>query len=164
MSTQQAPSQSPTTSDADKYAQAMRAAALLAVVACPVVVCLPPRKFDFYTMGLIGTTVYSANYLSYDYTGRSIWQNIRRQPRNPTLQATQGSIAGQLQAQARSTGTIGEQVGSLARRREEWKVERQHEIQEELEEGKGFGDMIMDQIWEVWNWGKPKKDDDDDDK
>jgi hypothetical protein len=52
-------------------------------------------------------------------------------------------------------------VGTLARKREEWKAERQHEIQEELEEGKGFGDMIMDQIWEVWNWGKPKQDDDD---
>jgi len=23
-----------------------------------------------------------------------------------------------------------------------------------LEEGKGYGDLIMEQIWEVWNWGK----------
>ena len=25
-----------------------------------------------------------------------------------------------------------------------------------LEEGRGYGGLITDQIWEVWNWGKDK--------
>ena len=50
----------------------------------------------------------------------------------------------------------------IKNQRETWKIEREKEIQEDLEEGKGFGDMIMDQIWEVWNWGKTKDDDDED--
>ena len=45
--------------------------------------------------------------------------------------------------------------------REAWKVQREKEIKEDVEEGKGFGDMIVDQIWEVWNWGKTKDDEDD---
>jgi hypothetical protein len=164
MSTQQLPGQSPTSADAQKYAQTLRMAAVLAVVACPIVALLPPRKLDFYTVGLVGTTIYGANHLTRDYTGRSIWQHVTRQQNNPPAQATQGSLAGQLQAQARSTGAIVEQAGSLARRREEWKIERQNEVKEELEEGMGFGDMITAQIWEVWNWGKTKEEDDDDDK
>ncbi|KAF1827090.1 uncharacterized protein K489DRAFT_311465 [Dissoconium aciculare CBS 342.82] len=161
MSTQQLPKQSPTTSDAEKYAQAMRAAAVLAVVACPVVALLPPRKLDFYTVGLIGTTVYGANHLTRDYTGRSLWQHATRQQRESPGQAVPGSLVGQLQTQARGAQNVEAPVGTLARKREEWKAERQNEIQEELEEGKGFGDMIMDQIWEVWNWGKPKQDEHD---
>ena len=39
------------------------------------------------------------------------------------------------------------------------RARQQKEIQEELEEGKGLGDMIMDQIWEVWHWRKKGDDD-----
>ncbi|EED12831.1 conserved hypothetical protein [Talaromyces stipitatus ATCC 10500] len=38
---------------------------------------------------------------------------------------------------------------------ENWKEKRLREEQEALNEGKGYGDLIMDHIWEVWNWGKP---------
>lgn len=38
---------------------------------------------------------------------------------------------------------------------ENWKEKRLREEQEALDEGKGYGDLIMDHIWEVWNWGKP---------
>lgn len=34
-----------------------------------------------------------------------------------------------------------------------WKENRLREEREALEEGKGYGDIIMEQIWEVWNWG-----------
>ena len=53
--------------------------------------------------------------------------------------------------------SVTEQVQS---QRDVWKVEREKEIKEDIEEGKGFGDMIIDQIWEVWNWGKTDDDDD----
>ncbi|RAO70723.1 uncharacterized protein BHQ10_006735 [Talaromyces amestolkiae] len=38
---------------------------------------------------------------------------------------------------------------------ENWKEKRLREEQEALDEGKGYGDLIMDHIWDVWNWGKP---------
>lgn len=50
-----------------------------------------------------------------------------------------------------------EQVQS---QRDVWKAQREKEIKEDVEGGKGFGDMIIDQIWEVWNWGKRADDDD----
>lgn len=37
---------------------------------------------------------------------------------------------------------------------EDWKQKRDQREKEALEEGRGYGDLIMDQIWEVWSWGK----------
>ena len=37
-----------------------------------------------------------------------------------------------------------------------WKKDRDRREKEALEEGKGYGDMITEQIWEVWNWGRDK--------
>lgn len=37
---------------------------------------------------------------------------------------------------------------------EGWKERRLREEQEKIEQGEGYGSMIMDQIWEVWTWGK----------
>lgn len=39
---------------------------------------------------------------------------------------------------------------------EGWKERRLREEQQALAEGKGYGDLIMEHIWEVWNWGKPE--------
>ena len=46
--------------------------------------------------------------------------------------------------------------------REAWKAQREKEIQDDLDVGKGFGEMIMDQISDVINWRKKRDDDDDD--
>lgn len=35
-----------------------------------------------------------------------------------------------------------------------WKAQRQAEIREDVNEGKGIMDMIYDQVWEVWNQSK----------
>lgn len=40
-----------------------------------------------------------------------------------------------------------------------WKERRLAEEQEKISQGEGYGGMIMDQIWEVWNWGKGKGED-----
>lgn len=37
-----------------------------------------------------------------------------------------------------------------------WKERRLAEEQERIARGEGYGSMIMDQIWEVWNWGREK--------
>jgi len=39
---------------------------------------------------------------------------------------------------------------------DDWKAKRDAKEKEALEEGKGYGGLIMDQIWEVWNGGKEK--------
>ena len=41
----------------------------------------------------------------------------------------------------------------------DWKAKRDQKEREALEEGRGYGGLIMDQIWEVWNWGKDKTED-----
>lgn len=38
----------------------------------------------------------------------------------------------------------------------DWKAKRDEREKEALEDGRGYGGLIMDQIWEVWNWGKDK--------
>jgi hypothetical protein len=30
-----------------------------------------------------------------------------------------------------------------------------------LEEGKGYGDLIQEHIWDVWNWGKKEEEEED---
>ncbi|KZF26513.1 hypothetical protein L228DRAFT_242988 [Xylona heveae TC161] len=42
-----------------------------------------------------------------------------------------------------------------------WKEKRLQEEREALEEGRGYGSLIMDHIWEVWNWGKKSEDEED---
>lgn len=38
----------------------------------------------------------------------------------------------------------------------DWKAKRDQKEKEALEAGKGYGDLIMEQIWEVWSGGKKK--------
>ena len=39
---------------------------------------------------------------------------------------------------------------------DDWKQERLREEQSKLHSGEGYGSMMMDQVWEVWNWDKRK--------
>ena len=41
---------------------------------------------------------------------------------------------------------------------EGWKERRLREEQEALAEGKGYWDLIAEQVWEVWNWGRKDED------
>ncbi|KAL4871108.1 hypothetical protein BDV12DRAFT_194754 [Aspergillus spectabilis] len=40
-----------------------------------------------------------------------------------------------------------------------WKERRLREEQKALDEGKGYGDLIKEHIWDVWTWGESRKDD-----
>ncbi|KAK4630884.1 hypothetical protein CLAFUW4_02517 [Fulvia fulva] len=157
MSQPQETPQQPVKPEIERYRKAVHNAALAAVIACPILAILPPRKLDIYTLGLVGVTGYSANYLIRESSGRSVWQHVSRQPMRPLpgrddLERQEQSVIAELQKEGR---------GELAKQRDVWKVQRQREIKEDVEEGKGFADMIMDQIWEVWNQGKVKEDEDD---
>lgn len=39
---------------------------------------------------------------------------------------------------------------------DDWKAKRDAREKAALEEGRGYGGLIVDQIWEVINWGKDK--------
>ena len=59
--------------------------------------------------------------------------------------------------------TEGEQRGVveniwMGRETEGWKERRLKEEQKALDEGKGYGDLIQEHIWDVWNWGKKDSD------
>jgi len=45
----------------------------------------------------------------------------------------------------------------MGREDEGWKEKRIREEREKLAEGRGYGGLIVDQIWEVWNWDKKGK-------
>jgi hypothetical protein len=40
---------------------------------------------------------------------------------------------------------------------EGWKERRGREERDKIARGEGYGSMILDQIWEVWNWGEKNK-------
>jgi hypothetical protein len=173
MSHPQEPQRQPTQAETVNYAKTLRNTALVTAVACPILALLPPRKLDFFTAGLGITTVYSTNYLVRDYTGRSIQQHITgyRPPIIPRehLQAdeahTQAADAVRLERQEALRASIAEQVEASrqaeASKQAKWAQERNQEVQDALDVGKGFADIIIDQVYEVWNWGKKRDDVDD---
>ncbi|KAK4505629.1 hypothetical protein PRZ48_003593 [Zasmidium cellare] len=147
------PQEQPPPSQREKYAKAVHNAAIFAVIACPVLALLPPRKLDVYTLGLVGVTGYSANYLVAESTGRTVWQHVSRQPaRTPAaVEKEQSSVIAELQKEGRGS-------------RDAWKTQIRREIEQDVEEGKGFGDMIVGQIWSVWNQGKPPVEEDEEEE
>jgi len=64
----------------------------------------------------------------------------------------------ELQDQGREEGALGK-IWYGDENPRDWKEKREKELHEKFEQGKGIADVIMDQIWEVWNWkgsGKPE--------
>ena len=127
---------------------------------CPVVILLPPRKLDLYTGALGCAWVISANHLYMEYRG----------PR-PTLTAAEARLPTErareihrmMKEARKSSGTAPEKGPAkkglaeslwMGDETEGWKERRITEHRKKLEEGKGYGGIIMDQIWDVWNWDK----------
>lgn len=55
-------------------------------------------------------------------------------------------------------GNRGSLLEEKVRESEDWRVQRLREEKEKLEEGKSYEDIIVDQIWDVWNQeGRKKK-------
>ncbi|KAK0288310.1 hypothetical protein LTR91_009378 [Friedmanniomyces endolithicus] len=181
MSHPQPPQRQPTPSETDRYIRTFHNVALGALIACPILALIPPRKLDFFTFGLVGTTAYSANYLTRERTGRSIWQHVGGSKAGPDTGPDGTVIESVVSPTERANldrelqyakeemqrmqvdGRVSAEPNHAARSaREAWKAQREKEIQDDLDVGKGFGEMIMDQISDVINWRKKRDDDDDD--
>lgn len=162
------------------YARFKNYAALTFLVASPVLIALPPRKLDHLTVLLTGAFCVSANHITYERTGRSIIDRFEsRISRPPTLiselpseraQEIQARLRASREAQLREGGMPKEELEKLQARQlqdkgaaeriwmggesEGWKEKRLREEQKALAEGKGYGDLIKEHIWDVWTWGE----------
>lgn len=190
--TPQNPSSSQPTLDAASRAQILHNVSLGALIVCPIIILLPPRKFDIYTIALLTGTALGGNQILQERTGRSLvtrWQETLQKTSTgslpPKALETQEAIRRERAAQheeklRRERYAVDGQkdgvLGEIERRKEEekekarnllekvwmgsegedWKSKRDQREKEALEDGRGYGGLIMDQIWEVWNWGKDK--------
>jgi hypothetical protein len=140
----------------DQYKKLLHYTSLSALVVCPTLMLLPPRKLDIYTVLLLTSTGLAGNQVAREYTGRSIADRIygigavHTPPRVETPQVGVGrDVKDQLREQAERD----------VREKAVWKRQRDAREKEALEDGRGYGGIITDQIWEVWNWGQKKNGD-----
>ncbi|PYI02798.1 hypothetical protein BO78DRAFT_351023 [Aspergillus sclerotiicarbonarius CBS 121057] len=152
------------------------------LIASPILIALPPRKLDNLTVLLTGAFCISANHLTRERTGRSIVDRIEAQiSRNPlsAISELPSQRALEIQAKLRAAReaqiqtAVGEELEKLKARQaqekpalekiwmggetEGWKERRLREEQKALDEGKGYGDLIKEHIWDVWTWGQKEK-------
>ncbi|KAJ5690617.1 hypothetical protein N7462_005009 [Penicillium macrosclerotiorum] len=161
------------------------------LVASPILIALPPRKLDHLTVLLASAFAISANHITREQTGRSIVDRLEARIARPNIMRELPSErAEEIQrrlraardaqirdAQASASGRVSEEVEKLRARqvqeqgvaqrvwmggeKDGWMEERLKKEQEALDEGKGYGDLIYEHIWEVWNWGKKQEEDED---
>jgi len=147
---------------AQQYVTAKRNLAIGLFIACPVIVLLPPRKLDLYTLALGGVWIASANHITGYRTGRTIFQRALEPPKDviPTERYRQ------MQKQLREAGVQGmdkqQERNALEKiwmgdQGDDWKIKRAEKEREALKSGEGYGSLIMDQIKEVWT-GKKEED------
>jgi hypothetical protein len=152
-----------------RYNRIVRNLAIGGVVACPLIMLLPPRKLDLYTFTLGVGFYLSADHLFTVNTGRGLVQQFAP-PKVMDLPTERAKEMQRIIREEREKGRQGlqgqEEKGILGKlwmgdEKEGWKERRLEEEKKALEEGKGYTDMIFEQIWEVWNWDKKKKNNDD---
>lgn len=153
----------------------MHAGAVAMAILGPLGLLLPPRRVSVQNAILGGGAYWGFNQLAHDYTGKSLmvrsnerlsailgWPDRlpERAERNRALMAQErerrqsalpdeerrAMEAKQLQQPGR--GVLGRLwMGS---EKDGWKDERLRKEKEALESGKGYADLIMEQIREVW--------------
>jgi hypothetical protein len=158
---------------ARSYETFVHRTAMAMVVVAPALLALPPRKLDLYALALAGSFVASADYLTRERTGRGILGHVPGRRRGQNTQTTAGAAG----AAAEGTGArplllqppsaleaaaAKERWGVVGRSSDDdeaqgWKERRWREDRDKMAQGQGYGSIILDQIWEVWNWGNKNK-------
>ncbi|KAJ5758948.1 hypothetical protein N7520_006104 [Penicillium odoratum] len=159
------------------------------LIASPLLIALPPRKLDHLTVLLVGAFAFSANHVTREHTGRSIVERMEARIARPRIlnelpseraQEVQMRLRAAREAQLREGGMPADELEKwkalqkqqeqgLAQRvwlggeKEGWLERRRQEEQKALEEGKGYGDLISEYVWDVWSWGKKQEEEEDDD-
>ncbi|KAH8882830.1 hypothetical protein GQ53DRAFT_753366 [Thozetella sp. PMI_491] len=151
----------------------------------PLTMLLPGRRkggiHRLQSMILAGSAFWGFNQLAYDYTGKSIYQRSNERwakvltPMELPEKAKQNRALMEAErARRAAAGSPEEQVAaeSRLRRREDadlnaidrlmgaekgWKEKRDEREREALASGKGYWDLITEQIWDVVNQTGGKK-------
>jgi hypothetical protein len=141
----------------DSYHKFVHNTSVAMLFVAPVLIALPPRKLDFYTFTLGGIFAISGNQLLREKNGVGILGLLPgRSMEASVVAASQGRI---LEEPVKTDPAVKEIMREARQKpivREDWKERRLKEEQEKLDQGEGYGGMIMDQIWDVWNWGEKK--------
>ena len=171
---------------------------LAAVIVSPILIALPPRKFDKYTIAALVSMGLGANQLVREQTGWSIMQRISFEAKRisameesmpsaraeeirallraekaakeansargmPASVTTSEEIRAFVQKEREERKAKGMDTSVLDKlmekemsesRKSEWKRQRDEKERKALEEGKSYGDLIMEQLWDVVSWGK----------
>ncbi|KAI5291920.1 hypothetical protein KEM52_000034 [Ascosphaera acerosa] len=160
---------------AEEFARMKRYISMGFLVASPVLIAMPPRKLDAYTVLLCGAFAISANHLITERTGMGVGEHLVRKM-TPTVAKPLPSeraeqISAQLkaarEAQLRDPNTSVEELERLRRRTQQskgvleriwmgnetddWKQRRLEEEARALEQGKGYWDLICDYVRDAWS-------------
>ncbi|RCI08846.1 hypothetical protein L249_4808 [Ophiocordyceps polyrhachis-furcata BCC 54312] len=146
-------------------------AAIAGVIITPLAILLPPRRLDLRFAVLFGTLSLATNHLAWEYTGESIWARFGRRVSSFTdlpegAKRTQQLLREQQQQQQRR-GDQAQQHGAagllhdlwMGGETEDWRRKRAEEHRKSMEDGKGLGYLIMEQIGDVLsgNWRPESK-------
>ncbi|OAL40345.1 hypothetical protein AYO20_00081 [Fonsecaea nubica] len=158
----------------DDYQSFLHTSTLVACFLAPALIALPPRKLDLYTFSLAGAFLGATNYQLRERTGLGYMGHASKRfdiGRTPfrDLETPASAHGEQLRRREHMVPEITGDNGTSAlqikareawanRQNEDWKERRLKEEQEKLEQGEGYGNMIVDQIWEVWNQGEKNAD------
>jgi hypothetical protein len=152
----------------DSYHKFVHNTSVAMLVVAPLLIALPPRKLDFYTFTLGGIFAVSGNQLLRERNGVGILgllpgksvQNISETARGRILEEpVKRDAVKEIMREGRQTQSKMEEKVKLipmVGETEGWKEKRLKEEQEKLDQGEGYGSMIIDQIWDVWNWAEEK--------
>jgi hypothetical protein len=163
-----------------RYARYKRNIAIGGAIACPVIALLPPRKLDLYTFSLSIGFYLSADHLAQSYKGRPLLSLLTpslgsplpsslptekaretsriMKEREEAERARREGVEGLGKDKDKKKGLLGKLW--MGEEEEGWKERRLEEERKALEEGKSYTDIILEQIWEVWNWDKKKGNED----
>lgn len=162
--------------------------ALAGAVILPLAMLLPPRKLDLRFFVLASAFSLATNQLAYEYTGSSIYARFGNRMGSMLgtelpegAQRTQQLLREHREREAALKARLGQQGKQTEEEKsgvakalnevwmggegKDWREQRAKEHQQKIEEGKGLGDIIIEQVADVWsgNWGRGAKKQDDED-
>lgn len=125
-------------------------------IACPLVALLPPRKMDLYTFGLGVTWFTCAGYVVQERTGQGILWHLGNHI--PSARNAQRMEEMRRQAAERGAEIKDRPRGIIksiwmAGEGDDWVEQRAKKEREALEEGRGYGGLIMDQLKDAFKTG-----------
>lgn len=145
----------------------------------PIALLMPPRRVGLQALLLSGGTFWATNVLAYDWTGESMtqrfdrrWQTVftnglpEKAKRNQELMRLERerreALLPEAERKALQEAREKKEIASrgivsrlwMGDEKEDWRKERARKEKETLENGEGYGTLIMDQVREVFSGSK----------